>query len=102
VLSSGCIVLYYTLDDQLFLQPRPVHHSEQCLSYKNYTLAKSAYLTENTKHDKITAVAKRFRNREPHKQHNSTTMIRSRTHFYSLGVMWGTCKDAKENEIPYN
>jgi hypothetical protein len=57
----------------------------QCLSYKNWFRSKSACLTENTKHNKITAIAKRFRKWEPHKQHNSITMTQSRTHF-QLGL----------------
>jgi hypothetical protein len=67
--------MHYTLDAKLFLQPQSVLHSEHCVSVtkKNF-LARSAYLTENKIHDKITVVAESFRKGESHKQHNSTTM----------------------------
>jgi hypothetical protein len=50
VLPSGCPMLYYMFDAQLFPQPQPAADGERSIHFQTllFFFAKGAYLTEDT------------------------------------------------------
>ena len=76
VLQSGCAVLYYTYDAQLFLQPQFIHHNEESyLTYKPWVFTRITQLTENKNLVKMVATASSVKECILHMEHNPVTMI---------------------------